>query len=40
MTISVDADLTSVFNWNVKQLFVYVVAEYTGESGVSLDIFS
>ena len=23
-----DADLSSVFNWNVKQLFLFVVAEY------------
>ncbi|KAF1329270.1 Signal peptidase complex subunit 3, partial [Globisporangium splendens] len=27
-------DLSSVFNWNVKQLFVYVVAEYESEKNV------
>lgn len=27
--LDIDADLRSVWNWNVKQLFVYVVAEYT-----------
>ena len=25
------ADLTPVFNWNVKQLFLYLIAEYTSE---------
>ena len=34
LLITVDADLSSVFNWNVKQLFVYVVAEYTSSTGV------
>lgn len=24
-------DLSSVFNWNVKQIFVYVIAEYESE---------
>ena len=28
LSLDIDADLTSVFNWNVKQLFVFVVAEY------------
>merc|ERR1712194_647217 len=28
LSIGIDADLRSVFNWNVKQLFVYVTAEY------------
>ncbi|KAK3819835.1 MAG: signal peptidase 22kDa subunit [Benniella sp.] len=27
--IRIDADLSSLFHWNTKQLFVYVVAEYT-----------
>lgn len=27
-----DADLTSLFNWNTKQVFVYVTAEYPGKS--------
>lgn len=28
LRLSIDADLTSVFNWNVKQLFVFITAEY------------
>jgi len=28
MHFDLNADLTPVFNWNVKQLFVYLVAEY------------
>ncbi|XP_050545858.1 signal peptidase complex subunit 3 [Daktulosphaira vitifoliae] len=28
ITFNVDADLSSIFNWNVKQLFVYITAEY------------
>ncbi|GLE00293.1 hypothetical protein PINS_up009020 [Pythium insidiosum] len=28
LTFNLDADLSSVFNWNVKQLFVYVVASF------------
>lgn len=31
---STSTDLSSVFNWNVKQLFVYVVAEYESERTV------
>eukprot|EP00471_Norrisiella_sphaerica_P000966 CAMPEP_0184480176 /NCGR_PEP_ID=MMETSP0113_2-20130426/1653_1 /TAXON_ID=91329 /ORGANISM="Norrisiella sphaerica, Strain BC52" /LENGTH=138 /DNA_ID=CAMNT_0026858459 /DNA_START=166 /DNA_END=582 /DNA_ORIENTATION=- len=27
-SLDVDADLTTLFNWNVKQLFVWVAAEY------------
>ncbi|KHN71609.1 putative signal peptidase complex subunit 3 [Toxocara canis] len=27
--LSIDVDVTSVFNWNVKQLFLYLVAEYS-----------
>ncbi|CAB3402790.1 unnamed protein product [Caenorhabditis bovis] len=29
MKISFKADFTKVFNWNVKQLFVFLVAEYS-----------
>ncbi|CAG8649055.1 6885_t:CDS:2 [Funneliformis caledonium] len=29
--MNIDADLTSLFNWNTKQLFVAVVAEYETE---------
>ncbi|TMW62230.1 hypothetical protein Poli38472_009723 [Pythium oligandrum] len=32
LSFDLDADLSSVFNWNVKQLFVYVVAEYASKS--------
>lgn len=32
LSFDLDADLSSVFNWNVKQLFVYVVAEYDSPS--------
>ncbi|OQR93030.1 signal peptidase complex subunit 3 [Achlya hypogyna] len=32
LSFDLDADLSSVFNWNTKQLFVYVVAEYTSAS--------
>ena len=28
------ADLTSVFNWNTKQLFCFIVAEYESKSNV------
>ena len=28
MTLDIEADFRAAFNWNVKQLFVYVVAEY------------
>ena len=28
LTFDLDADLRSVFNWNVKQLFVFVTAQY------------
>lgn len=32
LTFDLDADLSGVFNWNVKQLFVYVTAEYATPS--------
>ena len=34
LSLGVDADLRSVFNWNVKQLFVYITAEYETEANV------
>ena len=34
LTLGIDADLRTVFNWNVKQLFVYVTAEYETEPNV------
>eukprot|EP00742_Colponemidia_sp_Colp-10_P003909 GILJ01004164.1.p1 GENE.GILJ01004164.1~~GILJ01004164.1.p1 ORF type:complete len:171 (+),score=26.60 GILJ01004164.1:50-562(+) len=30
-----DADFTSVWNWNVKQLFVWVEAEYTSDKNMT-----
>eukprot|EP00051_Salpingoeca_urceolata_P028138 m.485214 g.485214 ORF g.485214 m.485214 type:complete len:177 (-) comp23704_c0_seq1:35-565(-) len=34
VTFDLNADLTSVFNWNTKQLFLYVMAEYETEKNV------
>lgn len=34
LSLGIDADLRSVFNWNVKQLFVYVTAEYETDANV------
>uniref|UniRef100_A0AAV1UU57 Signal peptidase complex subunit 3 n=1 Tax=Peronospora matthiolae TaxID=2874970 RepID=A0AAV1UU57_9STRA len=34
LSFDLDADLSSVFNWNVKQLFVYVVAEFESASNI------
>ncbi|RHY22829.1 hypothetical protein DYB32_009384 [Aphanomyces invadans] len=34
LSFDLDADLSSVFNWNTKQLFVYVVAEYASRTNV------
>ncbi|CAE6540436.1 unnamed protein product [Rhizoctonia solani] len=34
----VQADLNSLFTWNTKQLFVYVVAEYTNQKGFSNEV--
>merc|ERR1712046_16634 len=34
LSLQIDADLRSVFNWNVKQLFVYVTAEYETDANV------
>eukprot|EP00640_Fibrocapsa_japonica_P006167 CAMPEP_0113937606 /NCGR_PEP_ID=MMETSP1339-20121228/4194_1 /TAXON_ID=94617 /ORGANISM="Fibrocapsa japonica" /LENGTH=124 /DNA_ID=CAMNT_0000940441 /DNA_START=241 /DNA_END=615 /DNA_ORIENTATION=+ /assembly_acc=CAM_ASM_000762 len=28
ISFDIDADLSGAFNWNIKQLFVFVVAEY------------
>ena len=36
LSLQIDADLRSVFNWNVKQLFVYITAEYETEANVRL----
>lgn len=29
LSLNIQADVSSVFNWNVKQLFIYLVAEYS-----------
>ncbi|TDH72023.1 hypothetical protein CCR75_001245 [Bremia lactucae] len=34
LSFNLDADLSSVFNWNVKQLFVYVMADFESASNV------
>ncbi|CAK9297568.1 unnamed protein product [Gordionus sp. m RMFG-2023] len=34
LTLNIKADLNPLFNWNVKQLFIYVIAEYTSEQNV------
>ena len=35
-TLDLDADLTGVWNWNVKQLFVYITADFSTASNVRL----
>ncbi|KAL5338080.1 signal peptidase subunit-domain-containing protein [Aspergillus crustosus] len=37
MRFDLDADLTPLFNWNTKQLFVYVYATYSSSSNPSSD---
>jgi len=32
LTFDLDADLSPAFNWNIKQLFVFVVAEYKSKT--------
>lgn len=32
ITFDLQADLTPLFNWNVKQLFIYMIAEYETQS--------
>ncbi|KIY73258.1 signal peptidase [Cylindrobasidium torrendii FP15055 ss-10] len=34
----IDADLTPLFHWNTKQLFVWLEAEYTGSDGVTNEV--
>ncbi|KAJ7100133.1 signal peptidase 22kDa subunit [Mycena belliarum] len=34
VAFEIDADLTPLFNWNTKQLFLYLDAEYTNSKGV------
>lgn len=35
IVFDLDADLTPLFNWNTKQVFVYLTAEYPGKSNQS-----
>lgn len=32
IALDLDADLTSLFNWNTKQVFLYLTAEYAGKA--------
>lgn len=36
LDFSVNVDLTRIFNWNVKEIFLYLVAEYQTEKHVSV----
>uniref|UniRef100_A0A8R1HUK2 Signal peptidase complex subunit 3 n=1 Tax=Caenorhabditis japonica TaxID=281687 RepID=A0A8R1HUK2_CAEJA len=36
LAFDLEADFTKVFNWNVKQVFVYLVAEYKSAANVSI----
>ncbi|KAI0798672.1 signal peptidase 22kDa subunit [Irpex lacteus] len=38
LNFNVTADLTPLFNWNTKQLFLYVQAEYTNAQGVQNEV--
>lgn len=35
-TLDLDADFTPLFNWNVKQVYAFVTAEYQTEANVSV----
>eukprot|EP00975_Prorocentrum_lima_P009433 2006135-Prorocentrum_lima.AAC.1 len=39
LTFDIDADLRGAFNWNVKQLFVFVVAEYATQTNPLNQVF-
>ncbi|CAH1777218.1 unnamed protein product [Owenia fusiformis] len=34
ITFDIDSDLTNIFNWNVKMLFLYLTAEYETKTNV------
>jgi len=38
MRFNISADLTPLFNWNTKQLFLYVGAEYESADGTKNDV--
>ncbi len=35
LTFDLDTDLSPLFNWNTKQVFVYLTAEYPGKANLS-----
>lgn len=37
IAFDLDADLTPLFNWNTKQVFVYLTAEYRGKSAEAVN---
>lgn len=39
LSLNIEADLSSIFNWNVKQLYVYLVAEYSTTKNVCFGCF-
>ncbi|KAF8070164.1 signal peptidase 22kDa subunit [Lyophyllum atratum] len=38
VNFNISADLTPLFHWNTKQLFLYLEAEYTNAQGVKNDV--
>jgi len=38
VSFSINADLTPLFNWNTKQIFLYLSAEYTNGQGVQNEV--
>ncbi|KAH9988452.1 signal peptidase subunit [Russula compacta] len=38
VTFNITADLSTLFNWNTKQLFVYLEGEYTNAKGVRNEV--
>ena len=38
LSFDIDADMNPAFHWNVKQIFVYVVASYETESKIINDV--
>lgn len=38
LDFSVKVDFSKVFNWNVKQVFLYLVAEYQTKQNVSVNV--
>ena len=36
LTLDINANFSSLFDWNTKELFVYLYANYTSKRNVSL----